>query len=377
MSSQKSSPRFRFTGAAILLAALVFLVPALRNGDSSLYLLVAAVPGVMLLFSTVIARMFSLDRMLLSVSLYLCAAGIAAPALSDPQAAMAQSFRCGAALVALLAGGVLIRTLSPSLLTSGCAAFLGLLLLAGKLLSPTLTVPLADAALVLLLIAFAALFTRQGSLSAGLLGLVTLALLLVRGETGFALLWGIAFLLLLFAADGRPVVFLPFLAAVLLLFFGAFRLFPAPARDQSASSLAAMVSAGLVGSDTPPPEIMSLDPVSLFPGLAGHYGLIFAGLSFMLFLPFSLRGASVAAVSRSRFHAVLAMGITLMTALRAMAAALDLFGFSLFPVPEMPFITSSLPGLCSQLFAVGLLCGVSGRNEADLAEDAHLAMLAK
>ena len=377
MSSRKSSARFRFTGAALLLTALIFLVPALGNGDPSLYLLAVLVPGVMLLFSTVVARMFSLDRLLLSVSLYLCAAGVAALALSDPQAALEQSFRCGIALVALLAGGVLIRTLSPSLLTAGCTAFLGLLLLAGKLLSPSLPMPLTDAALVFLLVSFAALFARQGSLSAALLGIVSLALLLVCGETGFAFLWGITFLLLLFAADGRPVVFLPFLAAVLLLFFGAFRVFPDPVREQNDSSLAAIVSAGFIGSDTLSAEIMSLDSVSLFQRLAGHYGLIFAGLTFMLFLPFSLRGASVAAVSRSRFHAVLAMGITLMTALRAMAAAMAVFGFSLFPVPELPFITSSLSGLCPQLFVVGLLCGISGRNDADLAEDAHLAMLAK
>ena len=32
--------------------------------------------------------------------------------------------------------------------------------------------------------------------------------------------------------------------------------------------------------------------------------------------------------------------------------------------------------LNAQLFLTGLLCGLSGRNDADLAEDAHLAMLA-
>ena len=139
MNRQKSSGRFRFAAASILLAALVFLVPALQGGDPSLYLLAVLIPCMLFLCETVIARMFSLDRMIIALVLWLCAAGIAALARSGPDAALAQSLRCGAALVALLIGGIMMRTLTPSLLTSSCAAFLGLLLLAGKLLSPALS----------------------------------------------------------------------------------------------------------------------------------------------------------------------------------------------------------------------------------------------
>ena len=78
MSRQKSSARFRFTGAALLLGVLFFLVPAVQNGDPTLYLLCVLVPGVLLLCGTLVARMFSLDRMLLTVTLYICAAGVAA-----------------------------------------------------------------------------------------------------------------------------------------------------------------------------------------------------------------------------------------------------------------------------------------------------------
>ena len=52
MSKQKSSARFRFTGAVLLLAALLFLVPALRNGDRHLYLLAVLVPCTMFLCGT-------------------------------------------------------------------------------------------------------------------------------------------------------------------------------------------------------------------------------------------------------------------------------------------------------------------------------------
>ena len=377
MSSQKSSPRFRFTGAALLLSVLVFLIPALHSGSPILYLLAVLVPCVLFLSCTAIARMFSLDRMLLAVSLYLCAMGVAALAPADPNAALSQALRCGIGLFVLLIGGILIRSLSPSLLTAACMSLLGLLLLVGKMLSPSLTLSLTEGALALLLIAFASLFARQGSVPAALLGFVVMVLLLIRGETDTALLWGLSVLLLVFAADGRPVIFLPTLAVMVLLFFGAYQIYAVPTAVPDTSVLAVLIPAGATGSDTLSAEITSLNTVSLFPRLTGHYGLIFSGLSILMFLPFSLRGASVASSARTRFHAILAMGITLMLALRTLAAALAAFGFSPFHAPAVPFLTSSAPDLCSQLFLVGLLCGISGRSDADLAEDAHLAMLAK
>ena len=353
----------------------MFLVPALRDGNRTLYLLAVLVPCAMFLCGTLLARMFSLDRMLLSVSLLLCAAGIAALALSDPEAALAQSLRCGAGAIALLAGGVLIRSLSPSLLTSVCTAFLGLLLLSAELLAPSVSLPLAEPAMALLLIAFSSLLSRQGPVTAAACGAAALVLLLLRGETAGAMIWGLTILLLLFAVDGRPVVVLPSLAVVLALFFGAFRLFPAPSRGISV--LEDLVSAGAVGSDVLPEGLAAADSVSLFPRLAGHYGLLFSGLTVLLFLPLTMRGTAAASYARTRFHAALAMGASLLLALRALSSLLSLFGLLPFPDAAVPFMTSSLPDLCAQLFLVGLLCGVSGRNDADLAEDAHLAMLAR
>ena len=376
MTKHKSSPRLRFAGAALILMALILLLPAVRTGDQALFLLAVVLPCAALLCETLLARMFSLDRMILSVSLWLCAAGIAALAPSDSAAAMAQSLRCGAGLAALLIGGVMIRSMSSSLLPSVCSAFLGLLLLAGRLPASSFTVPLTEAALALLLIAFAALLTRQGPISAGLAAAAALALLLVCGETAEALFWSVTVCLLFFAADGRLVVVLPALAVAALSLFAAFRFSPLPGIPEGNAGLSALVSAGAIGADPLPEAIPALGGDSLFPRLAGHYGLVFAGLTVLLMLPLILRGAYVAVSARTRFHAVLAMGISLMLALRTLASMLSAFGFLPVAVPP-PLLTLSLPSLCAQLFLIGMLCGISGRNDADLAEDAHLAMLAK
>ena len=377
MSRQKSSERFRFTAAALLLSGLVFLLPALRGGNPSLYLLAVLVPCVMLLCGTMLARMFAMDRMILSLVLWLCVSGIAALAPSDPDRALTQSVHCCAALVAFLVGGIIIRALAPSLLTAACTAFLGLLALAGKLFSASLDLPLTEIALAILMISFASLLARQGTIYALVLGIAVLTLLLVRGSAVDAALWGLAVLFLIFAADGRLQLVIPAIAAMALLFFGAFRLFSVPVLSQETDTLPVLVSAGAVGADTLPDGISLLDPDSLFPFMVGHYGMLFAGFTVMLFLPLFLRGSAVAVSARTRFHAVLAMGCSLLLSLRALTALLSMFG--IFPLPglRIPFLTFSLPDLCAQLFLAGLLCGVSGRNDADLAEDAHLAMLAK
>ncbi len=377
MSKQKPSNRFRFIAASVLLGALLFVMPALRSGSPALYLLAAAVPCAILLGGTMLARMFSLDRMIIALVLWLCAAGIASAAMSDPEAAVSQALCCGAAVIALLIGAVLTRSLSPSLLTSACTAFLGLLLLAGRLFISGQDLPLTEAALALLLIAFAALFARQGPVSALLLGTAALALQLIGGDIPDAVFWGLTVLLLAFSADGRLAVVLPALAVVLLLFFGAFFLNPLPAAPKETSPLAVLVSVPVIGTDTLPEGFTASDPDSLFLLMSGHYGLIFSGLTGLLFLPLSMRGSSAAVSARTRFHAVLAMGSTLLLSLRALAAILSVFGFLPLSGLRIPFLTKVLPDLCAELFLAGLICGVSGRNDADLAEDAHLAMLAK
>ena len=67
----------------------------------------------------------------------------------------------------------------------------------------------------------------------------------------------------------------------------------------------------------------------------------------------------------------------LIFSLRIPASLLAAFGVLPLPLNPLPLLTDSLPDLAAQMLTLGLLCGISSVNEADLAEDAHLAMLAK
>ena len=80
---------------------------------------------------------------------------------------------------------------------------------------------------------------------------------------------------------------------------------------------------------------------------------------------------------KSKFNASAIYSAVLLLSLHALTALLSVFGFMPLPGLRLPFLTGSLPDLCAEGFIAGILCGISGRNDADLAEDAHLAMLAK
>ena len=380
MSRQKS-PRFRFIFASALLVLLALLVPALREGDTRLYLLAAGVAGTMLLCMIIPARLFSLDRIILSIALYFGAVGIMALAPGNPDAALIQFLRCAAGVVALIIGAMIIRIVTPSMLTAGISSFLGLLLLAGSLLVKDIPFPFTEAALVLLMISFSSLLACHGGVAALLPGMIGTALLLLQGMTVEAFVLALTVLLLLWSADGKIGLVLAALAVFAALFFGAARLGYLPAfvsGEEHTLSLSVLVSSGLFGAEAASalPDA-TLPASSLIYALSENYGLVFAGLTLFLYLPLMLRGMSVASYARTRFHAVLALGCTLIFSLRIPAGLLASFGVLPLPLSPLPLLTDSLPDLAAQMLTLGLLCGISSVNESDLAEDAHLAMLAK
>ena len=111
---------FHFRTAAMLLFffAAAFLLPACRTGETKLYLLAAAVPGIMLLLMILPAGIFALDRPSLSAALSLCGFGLLATADISPDETVSQGMRCVAALAFLAVGAVLVRSFSPSAASS-------------------------------------------------------------------------------------------------------------------------------------------------------------------------------------------------------------------------------------------------------------------
>ena len=376
----RKSHRFRFAGAAVLLTGLSLLLPALRNGEPLLYLLAIGVTGGMILALLILPRLFSLDRFVFTLSLFLGVLPVAALAHINPQTAASQALLCLAGIVLLLVGASVGRFFPSALLTGLIASFIGLLMLAVRLAGPTLQLDLSEAAVPVLLIGCAALLPVHGGVTALFPGVLGMVLLVLQSQPVMAVIWTAVFAALLWSTGDRiawSVPLLPVLLFLLLRYVPPVVQAALPAETASADSLSRLVSAGLWGADAASVQSIEIQGASLLDPFVSCFGLIFAGLSLLLWPTVSLRGMFIATVARTRFHACLAMGCSLFFALRTVAALLA--AFSVFPIPltEVPFLTSSLPALGAQYFALGLVCGISGKNDADLAEDAHLAMLAK
>ena len=355
---KRSSNRFRLAVVLLVFFACAFLLPASRTGDIRLYLLAAAVPAGMLILLFFPGGAMFLDRPSLAAGLILCGFSILAPVSVLP--------------------AVLVRSFRPSFPAAVLVALCGLGMLSAPQLLPSLGLSLAEGGIALLLFAVAAFLSLRLCLPALLVSLGGLLLLLLHQDPGSAAVWCVTFLLVFWAASGSALWSGITLGCTAGLFGGFLLLqqdlLPLSASSSDASLLPRFSAMPLIPPETPPQDAAASD--SLFLLLGDSYGLVFLLCSLLLILLLLLRGTSLALHSRKAFHAAVALGVVLLFGLRTLLFLV--YALNLFPLPvvEFPFLTSSLPSLCAAFFLLGLLSGISGRNEADLEEDTRLAMLA-
>lgn len=370
---------FRFRTAAMLLFffAAAFLLPACRGGDAKLYLLAAAVPGVMLFLMLLPAGVFGLDRPSLAAALSLCGFGLLATADSSPDETLSQGLRCAAALAFLTAGAVLFRSFRPSAAAAALPAACGLGMLSCALWVPDLPFSLAEGGMVLLLFAVSAFLSLRLRLPALAAALGGSLLLLLQQDYGSALIWGLSCVLVFWAASDSALwsgILLGGTAGLFGLFYG----FAAPQAETASTSLLSRISSmPLIPPEALPETAGETSADSLFFLLGDRYGLVFLLCAVLFLILILLRGASLAQHTRKSFHASLALGMVLLAGLRALLFLGAAAGLVSFSPGSFPFMTSSMPDLFAHFFLLGLLSGVSARNEADLEEDARLAMLAR
>ena len=373
---KRSSSRSRVSALLLVLFAAAFLLPASRTGDSGLYTLAAAVPGIMLFLLFLPAGVFPLDRPSLSAALSLCGFGILASVYISPDEALSQGMRCSAALFFLACGVVLIRAFRPSVPSAILPALCGLGMISCPLWLSSVSFPLAEGGMALLLfsvVAFLSLRQYLPALAASLGG--TFLFLLLPDYSG-AVVWGLVSVLVFWTASDS----LLWSGITLVSSAGLFGIligFVPPVSDLAVPSLVSRIAAMPL---IPPETILEAadtgSPESLYFLFGEQYGLVFLLCALLLLIALLIRGASLALHTRKSFHASLSMGVVLLLGLRALlflAASADLLQVS---PGAFPFLTSSAPDLFAHFFLLGLLSGVSARNDADLEEDARLAMLA-
>lgn len=372
---RKHSSRFRLSALLLVFFACAFLLPASRDGDPVLYILAAAVPGVILLLLFFPGSVLYLDRPVLAAGLCLCAFGVLSPAMVRPDDAVSQGMRCVFSVFFLAAGAMVIRPFRPSPLSAAVLALPAMGMLSCPLWLPSVSFSLAEGGIALLMLSVSAFLSVRLRLPALAVSAGGILLLLLQQEPALAIIWGITCVLLFWAVADSMLwsgLMLSCAAGLLAFFLIAVPDTLPPPPDSILPRIAALP---LIAAEVPEEAAASSD--SLFLLLGEQYGLIVLLCALSLLLLMLLRGLSLALHTRKVFHAAAALGAVLLTGLRALFFLLSATDILPFPVLDYPFLTTSLPVLCSQFFLAGLLSGVSGRNSADLEEDARLAMLAR
>ena len=369
---KRSSGRARLAALLLVFFACVFLLPASRTGESKLYLLSAAVPAAMLLLLFFPGGALFLDRPSLAAGITLCGFGILAYAIL-PDEALSQGLRCVAALFFLVTGIVLVRSFRPSLPSAVLLVLCALGMLSCPLWLPSLSFSFAEGGAALLLVAVAAFLALRMCLPALLSVLAGLLLLLLQ-DPGTAAVWCAASVLVFWAVSGSALWSGITLVCAGGSFAGYLLFAPQAAQPSAPSLLPRLASMPLISPETLPESADASD--SLFFLLGEQYGLAFLFCALLLLLLLLLRGTSLALHARKSFHAAVALGAVLLFGLRALLFMVSLAGLLPAVSSDLPLLTASFPSLAAQFFMLGMLSGVSGRNEADLEEDSRLAMLA-
>ena len=149
---------------------------------------------------------------------------------------------------------------------------------------------------------------------------------------------------------------------------------------QIIQSLMAIASGGLFGVGLglgSPRTIPVYHTDFIFAVICEQLGLIFGLCVLLMYVAIIWRGATAAMAARSRFHALLAMGCTVLLGLQTFV----IIGGVLKLIPltgvTMPFVSYGGTSLVSSLCLIGLLQGVSSLNEDALRQDLQLATCAE
>lgn len=396
---------------AMLLAVMAFFflgffLLALKDGKWESFLLSVVVPAIIFVGTAGISRLFPSDRLLLSLTNFLCALGVLVLYRLSPQRGMTQAVNYGVGVLCMILCTFLVRYMPKwkwptALMVLGSLGLLALPVLmgdeiygaknwvsiAGYSFQPSEIVKLA------LLLCVSYLLSQRRVLLSILFGGACLGLLMLQKDLGTALLYYGVCLVLIFAATGS----LPLLGAGVLgagaaavAGYGMFAhvkrrvaIWQNPWADtegmgyQIVQSLIAIVNGGLWGVG------LGLGNASIIPFyyndfiysvILHEFGVIFGLMVLCMYAFIVIRGIMIAQRCRTVFHALLATGCSVLIALQTFV----IIGGNIKLIPltgvTLPFISYGGTSMVSSLCVIGLLQGVASRNEAGVHEDRALAM---
>ena len=382
-----------------------FLLLFLRDYKWEALGLAIAVPMLNVLTTGLLPRLFPSDKLLLSLTNFLCALGVLVLYDTNPTYAYAQASYYFIGLIAMVVCIYIVRLIRSFrfLIWPMMAAALALLvlpLLIGKetwgaknwFYVGSVSVQPSEIVKLVLVIALARFMADRRMLPWLAFSVGCLGVLMLQKDLGTALLYFFTTLLMFYASTGNLALTGIGLAGGAGAAVAGYHLFAHVKRRvaiwlnpwsdydnagyQIIHSLMAIASGGLFGVGLglgSPTTIPVYHTDFIFAVICEQFGLIFGCCVLLMYVAIIWRGAAVAMAARSSFHGLLAMGITALLGLQTFV----IIGGVLKLIPltgvTMPFVSYGGTSLISCLCLAGLLQGVASLNEDNLREDMKLA----
>lgn len=407
MARNKKDPGRRLSSAVMLFYFCAFLLIACKDFAWQGFALALAVPAMIWVGTNFLPKLFPSDRLLLSLTNFLCALGVLVLYSTEPDYAYHQAMYYGVGILAMIVCVWIVRLVRswriPVLLLIPLSlALLTLPLIIGRETNGAknwfyvagISVQPSEIVKLSLLIIVSYYMSRHRMLPWLFFAVSCLGVLMLQKDLGTALMYYGTTLMLFYASSGN--LFLTGLglaggAGAAVMGYKMFAhvkkrvaIWLNPWSDyensgfQIVQSLMAIASGGLFGVGLglgSPKTIPVYYTDFIFAVICEQFGLIFGLCVLLMYVAIIWRGATTAMAARTSFHGLLAMGCTIMLGLQTFVIIGGVIKMIPLTGVTMPFVSYGGTSLVSSLCLVGLLQGVASLNDDDLKEDTRLAML--
>ena len=405
MARNKKDPGKLLSSAVMLFYFSAFLLIACKDYAWQGFALALAVPAMIWIGTNLLPRLFPSDRLPLSLTNFLCALGVLVLYSTEPEYAYNQAMYYGVGIAAMIVCVWIVRLIRswrvPVLLLMPVSlVLLTLPLLIGRETNGAtnwfyvgnLSVQPSEIVKLSLLLIISYYMSRHRMLPWLGFAVCCLALLMLQKDLGTALIYYATTLFLFYASTGNlPLTGLGLVGAggAAVLGYAMFAhgkkrvaiwrnpwIYYETSGYQIVQMLMAIASGGLfgVGLGLGAPRVIPVYFTDcIFAVICEQFGVIFGALVLAMYVILILRGVSIASAARSSFHALLAMGATVMLGIQTFI----IIGGVLKLIPltgvTMPFVSYGGTSLVSCMGLIGLIQGVASVNQDDLAYDYEIS----
>lgn len=400
-------PGERLAQVVMLFFFSAFILLGLKDFAWQAFALALGVPAMISVGTNLLSRLFPTDKLLLSLTNFLCALGVLVLYATNPNYAYQQTMYYGVGLGTMVVCIYLVRIIRnwhiPVLLMIPVSlAMLALPLVIGKETNGaknwfyigSLSVQPSEIVKLSLLVIISFYMSRHKMIPWLFFAVCCLGLLMLQKDLGTALMYYGTTLMLFYASSGNLVLTGLGLAGGGGAAVMGYKMFAHvkkrvaiwlnPWSDyenagyQIVQGLMALASGGMLGCGLglgTPTTIPVYHTDFIFAVICEQFGLIFGLCVLAMYVALIWRGATIAMAARRSFHGLLAMGCTVLIALQTFTIIGGVIKLIPLTGVTMPFVSYGGTSLVSSMCLIGLLQGVASLNDDDLDEDTELAMM--